>query len=53
MAQGGPSISQVAEQMADGQSPSEVTGRPLTLAECQAVIRHLQQVNERQAHEVG
>ncbi|XP_076434951.1 coiled-coil domain-containing protein 74B-like [Babylonia areolata] len=50
--QGGAQMSQVAEQIADGQSPLEASGRPLSLAECQAVIRHLQQVNERQAHEL-
>ena len=52
MSQGGAQISQMAEQIADGQSPQEANGRPLSLAECQAIIRHLQQVNERQAHEV-
>lgn len=53
MSHGGAQISQMAEQIADGQSPLvEPNGRPLSLAECQAIIRHLQQVNERQAHEL-
>lgn len=52
MAQGGAQISQMAEQIASGQAPMEANGRPLTLVECQAIIRHLQQVNERQAHEL-
>lgn len=53
MTQGGAQISQVAEQIAEGHSPLiEANGRPLSLAECQAIIRHLQQVNERQAHEL-
>lgn len=52
MTQGGAQISQMAEQIASGQAPMEANGRPLTLVECQAIIRHLQQVNERQAHEL-
>ena len=52
MSQGGAQISQMAEQIAEGQSPHEASGRQLSLAEYQAIIRHLQQVNERQAHEV-
>lgn len=52
MTQGGGQISQMAEQIANGQAPMEASGRPLTMAEYQAIIRHLQQVNERQAHEL-
>nr|KAG5686090.1 hypothetical protein BaRGS_021342 [Batillaria attramentaria] len=53
MSHGGAQISQMAEQIAEGQSPlTEPNGRPLSLVECQAIIRHLQQVNERQAHEL-
>ncbi|KAK7087240.1 coiled-coil domain-containing protein 74B-like [Littorina saxatilis] len=52
MTQGGAQISQMAEKIAEGQSPQETGGRPLSLPECQAIIRHMQQVNERQAHEL-
>ena len=27
--------------------------RPPTLAECESIIKHLQQTNDRQSHEVG
>ena len=52
MSQGGAQMSQMAEQIADVQSPVQGAAKQLTVAECQAIIRHLQQVNERQAHEV-
>lgn len=45
-------MSQMVDQIAEGQVPVQANGRPLTLAECQVIIHHLQQVNEKQAHEV-
>lgn len=43
----------LAEQITSGQSLFNLpAGRQPTLAECEAVIRRLQQINEQQQHEV-
>lgn len=50
VSQGGGAL---AEQIAAGNlNPFSNQVRPPTLAECEAVIKHLQKVNENQAHEV-
>ena len=47
---GGP----LAEQLSSGNiTLFNNPQRPPTLSECEAVIRHLQHVNEQQKHEVG
>lgn len=53
MSQGGGQMSQIVDKISEGQNSMQANGRPLSLAECQAVIRHLQQINEKQAHEVS
>ncbi|RUS84933.1 hypothetical protein EGW08_007295 [Elysia chlorotica] len=52
MNQGDGGMSETAEQIASGGSPIQANGKPLTLQQCQAIIKHLQQTNERQAHEL-
>ncbi|KAK3580816.1 hypothetical protein CHS0354_025161 [Potamilus streckersoni] len=43
----------VAEQIVSGNNIFNQPGRPPpTLAECEAIIRHLQQINEKQQHEL-
>lgn len=50
VSQGGGAL---AEQIAAGSlNPFSNQVRPPTLAECEAIIKHLQKVNENQAHEV-
>lgn len=50
VSQGGGAL---AEQIAAGNlNPFSNQVRPPTLAECEAIIKHLQKVNENQAHEV-
>ncbi|XP_025091079.1 uncharacterized protein LOC112562201 isoform X2 [Pomacea canaliculata] len=52
VSQGGGQMSQIVDKISEGQNSMQANGRPLSLAECQAVIRHLQQINEKQAHEL-
>ncbi|GFR91315.1 coiled-coil domain-containing protein 74A, partial [Elysia marginata] len=52
MNQGDGGLSETAEQIASGGSPIHANGQPLTLQQCQAIIKHLQQTNDRQAHEL-
>ncbi|KAK3083698.1 hypothetical protein FSP39_001688 [Pinctada imbricata] len=50
VSQGGGSL---AEQIAAGNlNPFSNQSKPPTLAECEAIIKHLQSVNEKQAHEL-
>ena len=51
VSQGGGSL---AEQIVAGNlNPFSNQAKPPTLAECEAIIKHLQGVNEKQAHEVS
>lgn len=51
MSQGG--TASLADQITSGPSIFNLSGgRQPTLAECEAIIRRLQQINEQQQHEV-
>ena len=52
MNQGEGGMSETAEQIASGSPPIQSNGQPLTLQQCHAIIKHLQQVNGNQSHEV-
>lgn len=45
-------VAEVAEQIALGRNPFMPGNREPTLAECEAIIKHLQRANEQQSHEV-
>ncbi|XP_005096157.1 coiled-coil domain-containing protein 74A isoform X2 [Aplysia californica] len=52
MDQGDEGLTETAEQIASGSPPVQSNGQPLSLQQCHAIIKHLQQVNDQQSHEL-